>query len=148
MPASDDEMYDPNDQFQNQTEFNNKQKLLNTILKRINRSKNLVNKGTEVQSDLESLEDSDEDPRGQVIETIINQKSKSIADVLLNDGLNKLYGNFFGQNAHPYARQQQEERAAEPRKAKAEGRKIGGEFQKQPQKDGGRSSSSNQVQRA
>jgi hypothetical protein len=38
--------------------------------------------------------------------------------VLLNDGLNKFYGNFFGQANHPYARHQ------EIRK------KVGGEFKK------------------
>ena len=133
---SDDEYgepYEPNDQLQQHADFNNKQKLLNTILKRINRSKDQVHKATDVQSDLESPEDSEDDARGQVIETIINQKSKSIADVLLNDGLNKFYGNFFGQSAHPYARQQKDEQVATRKK-------VGGDFQKPAPKDGGQTS--------
>ena len=95
---SDEEYGEPYDQsdLMQQQDLIKKQKLFNTILKRIQRSKDQVNVGTDVQSELESPEDSEDDGRGQVIETIINQKSKSIADVLLNDGLNKFYGNFFG----------------------------------------------------
>jgi len=77
-------------------------------LKRINRQKHQQNVCVGGQSDLES-EDEDGRQEASKIETIINQKSKSIADVLLNDGLSNLYGNFFKQNLnqgglHPFAR--------------------------------------------
>jgi hypothetical protein len=47
------------------------------------------------QSDLESLEDEDYKDRKANIDNIISAKSKSIADVLLNDGIKKFYGNYF-----------------------------------------------------
>ena len=40
------------------------------------------------------MESDEEYGQGNEIENIINQKSKSIADVLLNDGLNNFYGQF------------------------------------------------------
>lgn len=60
-----------------------KERILASILKRIDRQKNTQNVGIGVQSDLESESD-DQDDR---IEQIVNTKSKSIADVLLNEGL-------------------------------------------------------------
>ena len=83
--------------------------MLAAILRRINRSKNQENKGVGGQSDLDSEEDDDAAAEARQhqnkIEKIINQKSKSIADVLLSDGLNNFYGNFLQQHAHPFARQ-------------------------------------------
>ena len=62
-----------------------KQTMLNSILKILDKQKNHATKGTGVQSDLDSLSDAAEE--NERIEKIVNQKSKSIADVLLNEGL-------------------------------------------------------------
>lgn len=43
------------------SDFSHKQKILNAILKRINRQKNQVNQAIGVQSDLESLSNEDEE---------------------------------------------------------------------------------------
>ena len=71
------------------------------------KNQNVANKCVGGQSDLES-EDSDNNGPNE-IENIINQKSKTIADVLLNDGLSNFYGNYFqkhmkGLGAHPFAK--------------------------------------------
>ena len=64
-------------------------------MRRIKTSKNNVDKQIGGQSDLESLEDEDYRDRKANIDNIISAKSKSIADVLLNDGIKKFYGNYF-----------------------------------------------------
>ena len=75
------------------SDYVHKQKILNAILKRINKQRNQIDQGIGAQSDLESL--SGDESQDQRIEQIVNQKSKSIADVLLTEGLGQLYGNFF-----------------------------------------------------
>ena len=79
-------------------------------MRRIKTSKNNVDKQIGGQSDLESLEDEDYRDRKANIDNIISAKSKSIADVLLNDGIKKFYGNYFQQEMHPYARTKKVER--------------------------------------
>lgn len=74
-----------------------KERILSAILRRIDKQKNTQN--AEVQAELGSVNE-DEDQ----IEQIVNRKSKSIADVLLSEGLAQLYGNFVQQHNHPYAR--------------------------------------------
>ena len=64
-------------------------------MRRIKTSKNNVDKQIGGQSDLESLEDEDYRDKKANIDNIISAKSKSIADVLLNDGIKKFYGNYF-----------------------------------------------------
>jgi len=86
-----------------------RQRVLAAILKRINRTKNQEDKCVGGQADLDSDEDeatAEARQHQEKIETIINQKSRSIADVLLNDGLNNFYGTFLQHQAHPFAKKQ------------------------------------------
>lgn len=73
------------------------------ILKRIGKEKDIKNVGIDVQESLESLSEEDNEEN---MENIINQKTKSIANVLANEGFGQLYsGTFFNpQMMHPYAR--------------------------------------------
>ena len=86
-----------------------RKRVLAAILKRIDRSKNQEDKAVGGQSDLDSGDDeaaAEARHHQNKIATIIDQKSKSIADVLLNDGLHNFYGNFLRQQAHPFAKRQ------------------------------------------
>ena len=89
----EDELMDSDDEVAYDDE--QKQKVINAILRRIKTSKNNVDKEIGAQSDLESLEDDEYYARKKNIDNIISAKSKSIADVLLNDGIKKFYGNYF-----------------------------------------------------
>jgi len=62
------------------------------------------------------------------IETIINQKSKSIADVLLSDGLNNFYGNFLQQHMHPFAKKHRDPKG---NAGKADPQRVGRQIENQ-----------------
>ena len=90
--------------FNQETDAARNQRILNAILKRIEKQNNTKNQGTDVQVSLES--DSDEDDANKKIEQIVNKKSHSIAHVLISEGFNSLHDNFLSKNLHPYARMQ------------------------------------------
>lgn len=105
----DDDLLESDDEAEYDDEH--KQRITNAVIKRIKTSKNNIDKKVGGQSDLESLDDEDDiKNKKRSIDNIISQKTKSIADVLLNDGIKRFYGSYFQQELHPYARNKRVER--------------------------------------
>ena len=96
--------------FANMSAAEHRAYIMQAIKNRLDKHNNMRNKCTSAQSDLGSSDDEDSPIRKPTeIENIIDGKAKSIADVLVNDGLNQFYGNLFKQsllksNKHPSAK--------------------------------------------